>query len=135
LNSKSKEILIFGAVVVVLMLLFPPWDYFDPDTSARRSAGYHFLLRPPEPLPVKDVFGPPRYPHMVRVRKNDISLIFQLLITVSTALGLALLFRNNRSLTSIFLGIVFLVFAAFVIGFVIWIVVTEKLQYGHWALP
>ncbi len=72
---------------------------------------------------------------MVRVRKNDISLIFQLLITVSTALGLALLFRNNRSLTSIFLGIVFLVFAAFVIGFVIWIVVTEKLQYGHWALP
>ena len=117
------------------MLLFPPWDYFDPDTSARRPAGYHFLLRPPEPRPAKEVFGPPRYPHMVRVRKNDIRLIVQLLITVPTALGLALLFRSKRSLTNIFLGILFLVFAVFVVGFVIWMAVSERLEYGYWALP
>ena len=124
-----------GSAFVALMLLFPPWDYLDPDTSGRRPAGYHFFLTPPEPRPVKEVFGPPRYPHMVRIRKNDIRLVLQLLITIPTAVGLAFLFRSKRSIVTTILGILCLLAAALIVGFAVWIVVSEGLEYGHWALP
>ena len=121
--------------MVALMLLFPPWDYFDSDTSGRRSAGYHFFLLPPEPRPVKDVFGPPRYPHMTKIRVDDLRLTLQLLITAPTVAGLATLFRGKRSIILTLLGILFLLFAAFVVGFVLWVMVSERLEYGRWSLP
>src|SRR6267154_982787 len=55
-------------ILVALIFLFPPWDYFDPDTSGRTSAGYHFFLTPPESKSATEIFGQPRYPHMTRVR-------------------------------------------------------------------
>ena len=120
---------------MALMLLFPPWDYFDSDTSGRQPAGYHLFLMPPEPRPVKDVFGPPRYPHMTKVRVDDFRLTLQLLITVPTVAGLAILFRSKRSVILALLGILFLLGAGFVVGFEVWVMVSERLEYGHWSLP
>ncbi len=135
MRSKAKRVLLVGAGFVALMLLFPPWDYFDNDTSGRVSAGYHFFLTPPEPKSAKEVFGPPRYPHMVRVFVDDFRLIIQLLITIPTTVGLAMMFRRKRSILSTILRVLFLLCAALVAGFVVWIVVSERLEYGVWALP
>jgi hypothetical protein len=135
LNSKQKKVLLFGIVVVALMILFPPWVYFDSDTSGRHSAGHHFFLAPPASKPSNEVFGPPRYPHMVLVRVNDFRLMLQLLITIPTFLGLMALLRSKSSVIGIGLGILFLGFALFVLAFIIWMVVDERLNYGRWQLP
>src|SRR5260370_29302797 len=47
MNPKQKKVLLIGSVAVAVIILFPPWDYFDSDTSARSPAGYHFFLTPP----------------------------------------------------------------------------------------
>jgi hypothetical protein len=52
----------------------------------------------------------------------------QLLITIPTVVGLAFLFRGRRSVGTIALGILFLLVPAFILGFVIWVVVSEALQ-------
>jgi hypothetical protein len=49
MNSRQQVVLALGAALVALMLLFPPWDNFDPDSSGRSPAGYHFFLKPPKP--------------------------------------------------------------------------------------
>ena len=133
MNLKQKRVLLIGAGLVALIFLFPPWDYYDSNTSGRSPAGYHFFLKPPDPKSAH--FRYQVRPEHVRVRKNDIRLIIQLLITIPTTLGLALLLRHKQSMITIIIGILFLLFAAFVIGFVIWMVVSEGLGDGVWALP
>jgi hypothetical protein len=54
---RQKMVSLIGGSLVGLMLLFPPWDYFDPDTSGRQSAGFHFFLTPPQPRPAKELLG------------------------------------------------------------------------------
>src|SRR6267154_2498359 len=95
MRSAQGKVLLFGAILVALIFLFPPWDYFDPDTSGRASAGYHFLLTPPEPKSATEIFAQPRYPHMTRVRLSTIRFILQLLIAVPTWLGLAFVLESR----------------------------------------
>jgi hypothetical protein len=135
MNSRQKKVLFIGGGLVALMLLFPPWDYFDSDTSARRPAGYHFFLTPPEPKSAKEIFGPPRFPHMTRVRINTIRFILQLSITIPAWLGLAFLLESHRTVISLAVGIVFLIASALVGGFIVWLVVSEGLEYGNWSFP
>ena len=52
-----------------------------------------------------------------------------------TAAGSALLFRSKRSLITIIVGILFLLSAGLVVSFVVWIVVSNGLEYGYWAWP
>ena len=135
MNRKQKKALLAGAVAVALMTLFPPWNYFDGDTSGRRSAGYHFILAPPAIRPAGEVFGPPRFPHMVRVRPNILRLLLQLVIAIPALLGLAILWRRERSVISIVLGIALTGFALVVFSFAVWMVVNDGLNYGRWRLP
>ena len=134
MKSRQKKALIVGAALVALMLLFPPWDYFDPDTSGRSSAGYHFFLSPPDSKGATFRYQV-RFPNLVRLKMNDIRLVLQLLITIPTTIGLAFIFGSNRSIVSTILGVIFLLCGAAVAGFVIWIVVSEGLEDGVWALP
>lgn len=126
MESAQRTILRIGALLIVLMLLFPPWDYFDPDTSGRTSAGYHFFLTPPEPKSAAEVFVRTRYPHLTRVRLNDIRFILQLLIAFPVWLGLALVLESHRTAISMIAGILFLLAGAFVAGLVIWFIVSER---------
>ena len=135
MRSAQGKVLLFGAILVALIFLFPPWDYFDPDASGRASAGYHFLLTPPEPKSATEIFAQPRYPHMTRVRLSTIRFILQLLIAVPTWLGLAFVLESRRTVVSMIAGILFLLAGALVMGFVIWLLVSERLEYGHWSLP
>jgi hypothetical protein len=99
--------LIAGAALVALMLLFPPWDHFDRDSSGRQSAGYHFFLTPPQPKPAQEIFGNARFPHMTSIRLNDVRLILQLFITIPGWLGLLFLRESRRTKSVLSWGLFF----------------------------
>jgi hypothetical protein len=124
MKSKSVKILTVGTVLVILMLLFPPWNYFDPDTSGKRSAGYGFILTPPERRPAGEVFPHPRFPHNVYVRLNDVRLILQLAMVVPAILGFALAFRAKRSWLTIGVATILFSFTLLVLCFVIWLMIS-----------
>jgi hypothetical protein len=131
MNSRQKKVLLIGGSLITLMLIFPPWEYFDPDSSGRIDAGYHFVLKPPVPQRerLKDVV---RFPEIVRVKKNDVRLILQLLITIPTAAGLLFLFKAKRRPITVAVGTLCLLISAFIVGFIILVVVSEGLEYGDW---
>src|SRR3979409_565965 len=110
-NSRQRRVLIAGTGLVALMLLFPPWDYFDPDSSGRSRAGYHFFLTRPNPKTATFTYKV-RFPDLVRVSLDDLRLLIQLLITIPTTIGLTLLLGGKRSVITITLGILCLGFAA-----------------------
>src|SRR2546421_9980726 len=112
MESAQQKILFVGALSIVFMLLFPPWDYFDPDTSGRTSAGYHFFLTPLEPKSAAEVFGQTRYAHLTRVRLNTIRFILQLLIAFPIWLGLGVVLESHRTAISMTAGILFLLVGA-----------------------
>jgi hypothetical protein len=131
MNSRQKKTLVVGGSLIALMLLFPPWEYFDPDSSGRIEAGYHFFLKPPVPQRerLKHVV---RFPEIVRVRMNEVRLIIQLVITIPTVVGLVFLFEPKRHPITIAFGIICLLIPVLIVGFVVWVVVSEGLEYGHW---
>jgi hypothetical protein len=133
MNSNQKRVFLIGALLVVLMLLFPPWDYFDPDSSFRSRAGYHFFLAPPDPRN-SEFLRQVRFPDLIRVEVDNVRLLIQLLITIPITLGVTLLFRSSRTSMTIVLSFLSLAVAAFVIAFIIWIDVSEWREYGKWNL-
>jgi hypothetical protein len=46
-NKKQTKVLLAGLSAVAISLLFPPWLYFNNNTSGQKSAGYHFFRSPP----------------------------------------------------------------------------------------
>jgi hypothetical protein len=129
MHSKQAQVLVAGTALIALMLLFPSWDYVDPDTSARSSAGHHFVLTPPKPRPAQEIFGPPRFPHNVKVQLNKLDLIIQLLIVIPTTLGLAFLLAARRYVITTILGIAFLLVPVGIIAFILWLVISGWLRY------
>lgn len=134
MNSKSKSVLLAGTALVALMLLFPPWEYFDRSTSGQRAAGYHFFLSPPDPKKANFTY-PPGIRSNIVVRKNLVRLTLQLLVTIPVTLGLAILFRTNRSFITVLVGIFFFVTPLFGVVFLAWIVIGARLEYGTWSVP
>lgn len=63
MNIKQRKVLLVGLVLIIGMMLFPPWKYVYrhpgtrtssgrvvfPAVNAERSAGYRFIASPPEP--------------------------------------------------------------------------------------
>jgi hypothetical protein len=125
---KPKLILLAGTIAVSLMLLFPPYVYFDSETSGQKSAGYHFFLKPPQPKPAKEVFGYARLPHMASVRLNDLRLGIQLLIAIPTILGAAILSRPRYSVLSLSMGIFLVGPGVIAVLFVSWRVLSLSLS-------
>jgi len=132
--SRSLQVLIVGAALVALMVLFPPWYYFDNNSSGSAPAGYHFILTPPDPA-TSDFIKEVVFPEAVSARKNLLRLNIQLLITIPTTLGLAILLRKKRSVITIIIGILFFLPPLLVIGLVTWLVIDGGLHYGNWSLP
>jgi len=112
MNCKQKTVLIVGLVLAVLMLLFPPWNYFDPDMSAHPKAGYHFILAPPSLANAQSAFRyKVRFPDGIRREIDDILLISQFSIIIPAISGLMLLFGKRRWI-SVIPGILALIAAA-----------------------
>jgi hypothetical protein len=133
--SNAKKILLVGGLTIALMILFPPWDYFDNDSSGRLAAGYHFFLTPPKPRPAKEIFGQARFPHQAEVRVDELRFILQLLFAIPATLGLAVLFKAKRSIISVSLAVLLLGCAVSVLAFVAWMVISIRLEYKYWAFP
>ena len=130
MNSKQKKVLLVGSLLVVLMILFPPWVYFDNDSSSRSSAGYHFILTPPTLKTPQEMFGVARMrvPNTVRVQLDDIRLIIQLLVTIPIILGLVPLFSSNRTFLKMGIGFLLIGFALFVLGFILWLEISWRYE-------
>ena len=97
---SRRKIFLTGFVVSTLMILFPPWLYFDGNTSNQRSAGYHFILDSPRVKTYEQMFGfaadnmPTQF---VRVRLNYIRLITQFLTVSFVSMGLDLKLESSWS--------------------------------------
>ncbi|GAG59526.1 unnamed protein product [marine sediment metagenome] len=59
MNKKQKIVLWVGVIIIVLIGLFPPWNYvcvrrspvpISPEYIYIKNAGYHFLWNPPSHL-------------------------------------------------------------------------------------
>lgn len=83
------------------MLLFPPWLYFDSNTSNQRSAGYHIFFNRPRVTSYEEMFGMPAdevlTTRFVRVSLNGIRLVTQLVFVIFLTIGMVLRFGQPRS--------------------------------------
>jgi len=45
MNTRQRAILLAGALLMFLMLLFPPWTAYVAEGHSTRFAGFHFILQ------------------------------------------------------------------------------------------
>ena len=111
MNNKQRRTVVIGLAVVLLIVLFPPWLYFDGNTSNQASAGYRFLLNRPNPSTYEEMFGIPEDEFLttmfVRVRLNFHRLITQLVFAIFLITGLVLRFGKARSWSHGFFAVAF----------------------------
>jgi hypothetical protein len=133
MNSKQKEVLLVGTLLVLLMILFPPWGYFDIDSSGKSSAGYHFILTPPPLKSPQEMFGVSQMhvPNTMRVRIDDVRLIVQLLVTVPITLGLVPLLSNRCTFIKMGIGFLLIGFALFILGFILWLEISSRQKWSN----
>jgi hypothetical protein len=109
MNMKQWIVLLAGVVLFLLSELCPPWVYTDGITSARRSAGYHFLTASPEvdsPAEMKRVFSfaneEPDRP--ISISKDGARLNGQRVILLFSTLGLLLVLYDPRAKLRLIFG-------------------------------
>ena len=105
-NYVRRKVWLPVLVVLILMVLFPPWLYIDENTSYQKSAGYHFLVSPPPVKQYEEMFGfqNDMPTQSVRVVLNLARLITQILTLAFFAAGLVLQLQGDWS-SGIFLAI------------------------------
>jgi hypothetical protein len=119
-NETQRRIALTGFAIVVLIVLFPPWSYFDSNTSNQASAGYRFLFSPPTISTYEEMFAVQAdevfTTRSVRVRLNTIRLIAQLVFAIFLTIGLLLRLREPTSWShGLYLAVAFLAGVLFVL--------------------
>lgn len=103
-NAKAPILVIVGTLGLwCLSELFPPWQYVDGNTSAVRSAGYHFYQSPPllkSPEAMKNLFQwrEGDYRLSIRVQRAYLPSIAQRAVLFWLALNLFILSFGRGSL-------------------------------------
>lgn len=99
-DRTQRSILLSALCLIILMLILPPWLFFDGNTSNHASAGYHLLFNPPSVGTYEHMFGIPGdevlTTNFARVYVNKIRLTAQILIVVFLAAGLTLSRMRQR---------------------------------------
>jgi hypothetical protein len=111
MNRTQRNVLLIGILLILLMLIFPPWKYFDGNTSDHTSAGYHFFRTPPPLKSAEEIFGMSGWiaeRARISVHLDAIRLIAQLLIVAPITLGLLLLLKDRRETIAKIYGQTFL---------------------------
>ena len=98
--------------------LFPHWYYEDADTSAKRTAGYHFVTTTPTKKNADELRAlfayenrnPRRFPESVELKKNGKRQAWQEIVITLFTLALCILVKANPSRRSRTIGIVVLQF-------------------------
>ena len=105
--------------------LFPPWEYLDGNTSASRSAGYHFYKSPPpvkSPEEMKHLFNrrDGDWPLSIHVHRDRFQLIAQRIVLVWLALNALILSFGRGPLLLRVLLWMFFAFGAVVGIWLLW---------------
>jgi hypothetical protein len=113
MNIKQIIILTSAVALFIASELFPPWFYEDAWTSAKTSAGYHFLNNPPavkSPREMKEIFSIPEGepPPAVSVGKDRGRLSGQRIILLFLMPGLLLVFDERKTFSMKLVGIALL---------------------------
>ncbi len=132
MNSKQKGVLSVVGILVLLMILFPPWEYFDNDSSGRSPAGYHFLLMPPPLKSPQEMFGVAemRVPDQVYVQVDLFQIMFQLLVTIPIMAGLIPLLADKLTIIKTAFGVLLIGCGLFVLCFILWLEYSANERYG-----
>jgi hypothetical protein len=107
--------------------LFPPWEYLDGNTSARRRAGYHFYKSPPpvkSPEEMKHLFhrrdGDRLPPLSIQVHRDPLQLIAQRIVLAWLALNAFILSFGRGPLLLRVLLWIFFAFGGIVGALLLW---------------
>ena len=107
--------------------LFPPWEYFDGNTSASRRAGYHFYKSPPpgkSPAEMKHLFhrrDGDRLPLLIiQVHRDSLQLIAQRIVLAWLALNAFILSFGRGPLLLRVLLWIFVAFGGVVGTLLLW---------------
>lgn len=111
------RVLLAGIALFFLSEIFPPWYYEDGMTSARRPAGYHFLLSKPKlrsPAEMKKLFSfpeedPLRY---ITIHKDRARLVGQRIIIPFAMVGVLLILDDQQRRAQLMLGTISLCIAS-----------------------
>src|SRR5258706_13199706 len=97
INSLSRIILIAGALVIVTMVLFPPWRYIVSlgTRMTEAPAGYGFITQPPDPEEMPDTYKG----RAISVRMDTDRLMIQIAGTVLVSGLLAFACRKRSAAT------------------------------------
>jgi len=105
MTGKSIPILVIVGALGLwgLSELFPPWEYVDGNTSATRSAGYHFYKSPPavkSPEEMKNLFQRREgdFPLSLHVHRDYLQSMAQRIVLFWLALNLFILSFGRGSL-------------------------------------
>jgi hypothetical protein len=85
---------------MAIIIVFPPWLYYDGNTSNQRSAGYHFLFCAPGLKSYEEMFGFSAHDtptQVVAVKPNIIRLIVQILSVFFLFGGIDLKLQYDRA--------------------------------------
>lgn len=129
MNSKQRTLLFASILLFVGMILFPPWTYFDGNTSNQGAAGYHFVHSPPSLSTPEEMFGIPSSEmstEFVRVKLNGLRLIGQEFVLVFLTAGLYKMMKGRESLLAISEGIGPLIVGLMMLLALIFLVLTSN---------
>ncbi|HEU4391405.1 MAG TPA: hypothetical protein VFV34_26635 [Blastocatellia bacterium] len=100
MNERQRNALLLAVALLVVMVLFPPWLYYDGNTSNQAFGGYHSIFTPPSVTTYLQMFGLADdeiyTTRFVRVQLNGVRLTVQVLTVAFFTVGLMLSFRRRR---------------------------------------
>lgn len=123
----------FGVALIGLSELFPHWSYFDPMTSGRRPAGYHFFTEKPEVKGRGEVFGTDGMLDLTQrldIKRDGLRTLLQRLLISLFTLARIILFKDILSLGWKVLSA--LIICLSLPLFLFWL---NELHFEYWELP
>lgn len=100
MDRRRRNVWLTETILVAVMIVFPPWLYYDGYTSNQRSAGYHLLFCAPGLKSYEEMFafeGDDMPTQFVVVKLNVIRLITQILSVFFLFGGLDLKLQHDRA--------------------------------------
>ena len=121
---NHKQLYVIGALVALFLFseLFPPYLYEDGDTSAEKSAGYHFILGESPKVKSSDEMNRifevrhSEYKHHYSIKPDYIRLYGQRVILLVLLCGFQLLLDRKKSLFKTIIGGLFAYSALLLLG-------------------
>lgn len=122
MNTNQRNVLLAGTVTLLLMIAFPPWQYFNRNNSEHNPMGFHFLLSKPT---VDSLAINGNNPAHIGVEVDAIRLAVQIITVAFLTVASFLLLMDKTETVARLLGFTLLGIGlvALICYFFIWIIV------------